>query len=71
MLLTFALAFILCFLLSDKAAAFAYEMETTMQAFEPFVWTFGDANSVLLVSLLLIPAVCRHAVPRARGCRIT
>ena len=52
--LTFALAFILCFLLSDKAAAFAYEMETTMQAFEPFVWTFGDANSVLLVSLLLI-----------------
>ena len=53
-LLTFALAFILCFLLSDKAAAFAYEMGTTMQAFEPFVWTFGDANSVLLVSLLLI-----------------
>ena len=52
--LTFALAFILCFLLSDKAAAFAYEMETTMQAFEPVVWTFGDANSVLLVSLLLI-----------------
>lgn len=52
--LTFALAFILCFLLSDKAATFAYEMETTMQAFEPFVWTFGDANSVLLISLLLI-----------------
>lgn len=53
-LLTFALAFILCFLLSDKAAAFACEMGTAMQAFEPFVWTFGDANSILLVSLLLI-----------------
>lgn len=53
-MLTFALAFVLCFLLSDKAAAFAYDMGTTMQAFEPFVWTFGDANSVLLVSLLLI-----------------
>ncbi len=53
-LLTFALAFILCFLLSDKAASFAYDMGTTMQAFEPFVWTFGDANSVLLISLLLI-----------------
>ena len=52
--LTFALAFILCFLLSDKAASFAYEMNTAMQAFEPFVWTFGDANSVLLISLLLV-----------------
>lgn len=52
--LTFALAFILCFLLSDKAASFAYDMNTAMQAFEPFVWTFGDANSVLLISLLLI-----------------
>ncbi|MDO4544275.1 MAG: hypothetical protein Q4C01_06945 [Clostridia bacterium] len=53
-LLTFALAFILCFLLSDKAARFAYDMNTTMQAFEPFVWTFGDANSVMLISLMLI-----------------
>ncbi len=52
--LTFALAFILCFLLSDKAAAFAYDMNTAMQAFEPFIWTFGDANSVLLISLLLV-----------------
>lgn len=52
--LTFALAFILCFLLSDKAASFAYDMNTAMQAFEPFAWTFGDANSVLLISLLLV-----------------
>ncbi len=53
-ILSFALAFVLCFLLSDKAVKFAYEMDTTMQAFEAFVWTFGDANSVLLVSLLLV-----------------
>ncbi len=53
-ILTFALAFILCFLLSDKVASFAYENETTMQAVEPFVWTFGDSNSILLVSLLLV-----------------
>ena len=53
-ILTFALAFILCFLLSDKAASFAYDMNTAMQAFEPFVWTFCDANSVLLFSLLLV-----------------
>lgn len=53
-LLTFALAFILCFLLSDKAASFAFSVRAPMQAFEPFIWTFGDANSVLMISLLLI-----------------
>ena len=53
-LLTFLLAFIFCFLLSDKAASFAYSVNTTMQAFEPFIWTFGDANSVLMISLLLV-----------------
>ena len=50
---TFALAFILCFLLSDKAVRFAREYKTTMQAVEAFVWTFGDSNSILLASLLL------------------
>lgn len=50
---TFALAFILCFLLSDKAVKFAKEYQTTMQIVEAFVWTFGDANSILLSSLLL------------------
>jgi len=52
--ITFALAFILCFLLSDKAVRFAREYETTMQIVEAFVWTFGDANSILLASLLLL-----------------
>lgn len=52
--ITFALAFILCFLLSDKAVRFAQEYETTMQIVEAFVWTFGDSNSILLSSLLLI-----------------
>lgn len=51
---TFALAFILCFLLSDKAVRFAQEYETTMQLVEAFVWTFGDSNSILLTSLLLV-----------------
>jgi len=37
--ITFALAFILCFLLSDKAVKFAREYETTMQIVEAFVWT--------------------------------
>jgi hypothetical protein len=52
--ITFALAFILCFLLSDKAVRFAKEYETTMQIVEAFVWTFGDANSILLASLLML-----------------
>ena len=50
---TFALAFVLCFLLSDKAVRFAREYKTTMQAVEAFIWTFGDSNSILLASLLL------------------
>ena len=53
-ILTFALAFILCFLLSDKVVKFAKEYKTTMQIVEAFVWTFEDGNSVLLSSLLLI-----------------
>lgn len=52
--LTFCLGFILCFLLSDKAVRFAKEYQTTMQILEPFIWTFGDADSILLSSLLLL-----------------
>lgn len=51
---TFALAFILCFLLSDKAVNFAKQQGTSMQAVEAFVWTFGDSHSILLSSLLLL-----------------
>ena len=51
---TFGLAFVLCFLLSDKAVRFADQYQTTMQIVEPFIWTFGDSNSILLSSLLLI-----------------
>jgi len=53
-IITFCLAFVLCFLLSDKAVQFAREYETSMQIVEAFVWTFGDANSILLSSLLLL-----------------
>jgi hypothetical protein len=52
--ITFCLAFILCFLLSDKVVRFADEYGTTMQIVEAFVWTFADANSILLSSLLLV-----------------
>ena len=51
---TFLLTFILCFLLTDKTVSLAQEHGTTMQMFESFIWTFGDSNSILLISLLLV-----------------
>ena len=51
---TFALAFVLCLLLTDKAISFAYQYGLTMQITEAFIWTFGDANSIMISSLLLI-----------------
>lgn len=52
--MTFALSFVLCFLLSDKAVRFAVEHNTTLQLVEAFIWTFGDSNSILLTSVLLV-----------------
>lgn len=50
---SFALAFILCFLLTEKTLKLAADQGTTLQLVETFVWTFGDSNSILLASLLL------------------
>lgn len=54
MILAFLFAFILCFFLSDRAMYVAEYFDSPMQAAEPVLWTFGDATSVLLASLLLI-----------------
>ncbi len=51
---TFLLAFIVSFLLTGKVLDRALEYNTSIQMFEPFVWTFGDSNSILLISLLLM-----------------
>lgn len=53
-LVTFLLAFILCSLLSDKAVQFAVDHNTTMQIVEVFIWNFGESNSILLSSVLLV-----------------
>ena len=53
-IVTFALAFVMCFLLSDKAVRFAIDHNTTMQIVEVFIWNFGDSNSILLSSVLLV-----------------
>lgn len=52
--LAFGLGFVACFLLSNKVILFVAEHETTLQVFEPFIWTFGDANSILLISMCLL-----------------
>ena len=51
---TFALTFIMCFLLTDKTVRFAVEHNTIMQIVESFIWSFGDSNSILLSSVLLV-----------------
>ena len=53
-IMTFALAFVLCLMLSDKAVSLARSYGTNMQILEAFVWTFGDGNSIMISSLLLI-----------------
>lgn len=53
-IITFSLTFILCFLLSDKVVRFAEDHNTTLQAVEAFIWSFGDSNSILLSSVLLV-----------------
>lgn len=52
--LAFGLGFVICFLLSNKILLFSQEHNTMLQVLEPFIWTFGDANSILLVSLCLL-----------------
>lgn len=53
-LLTFLGALILCLLLSDEVLSHTQQYETSLQMLEPYIWTYGDAKSVLLSSLLLI-----------------
>lgn len=48
--MTFILAAILCLMLSDQIISHAIKYETILQVFEPFIWTYGDASSVMLSS---------------------
>lgn len=54
MILCFLLAFVFCYLLSDKVMQFAQAHDTYLQAAETFIWTFGDSQSVLAISILLL-----------------
>ena len=46
--------FELCLMLSDQMLTRAQTYEAAIQIFEPFIWTFGDTQSVLLSTLLLL-----------------
>lgn len=52
--MTFLLAFVLCLFLSDEVLTYSRRYETSLQILEPFIWTYGDAASVMLSSLLLV-----------------
>lgn len=54
MAMCFLLAFVFCYLLSDKVMQFAQAHDTHLQAAETFIWTFGDSQSVLAISILLL-----------------
>ena len=43
--LSFSIAFIFCFLLSDKIVAFAEKGDTSMHSLLLFVFSFDDSNS--------------------------
>lgn len=53
-ILAFGIGFVISFLLSDKVVAFAKAHDTVLQILEPFIWTFGDAGSILTISLCLL-----------------
>lgn len=52
--MAFLCAFVFCVMLSGRALVFAKNYDTNMQILEPFVWAFGNGNSVMMVSLLLL-----------------
>lgn len=52
--MTFALGLVLCLMLSDEMLTRAQTYNASIQILEPFIWTFGDEESVLLSTLLLL-----------------
>lgn len=52
--LAFAMGFVLSFMLSDKVVTYAKEHGSILQMNESFIWTFGDAMSVLVISLCIL-----------------
>lgn len=52
--MSFLLAGVISFLLTEKVMNFSLDHKTTLQLFEPFVWVYGDGESILLCALAAI-----------------
>ena len=52
--MTFVLGLVLCLMLSDQMITRAQTYHSSIQLMEPFIWTFGDEQSVLFSTLLLL-----------------
>lgn len=52
--ITFSLALVMCLMLSDQMLARAQIYNASIQVLESYIWTFGDARSVMISALLLL-----------------
>ncbi len=48
------LGFLLCWLLTDKTMAISRTYLTNVEIFEPFIWCYADADSILYASLVMM-----------------
>ncbi len=53
-MMSFLLAGIISFLLTEKVMNFSLDNQTALQLFEPFVWVYGDGESILLCAMAAI-----------------
>ncbi|MEG0126042.1 MAG: hypothetical protein RR816_08145, partial [Clostridia bacterium] len=56
------LGFLLCWLLTDKTMSISRTYLTNVEIFEPFIWCYADADSILYASLVMM--VLFSAFPR-------
>lgn len=48
------LGFLICFFLTEKTITLSSTFDTSLNVFEPFIWSFADGDSILFASLALI-----------------
>ncbi|MEF9879343.1 MAG: hypothetical protein RR975_07920 [Clostridia bacterium] len=54
MIMCEVMGFLLCFLLTDFSITLSHRYQTSLQAFEPFIWCYADGDSILYASLVLM-----------------
>lgn len=53
------MGFGVCFFLTEKVISYSRILGTDLQVFEPFIWCFGDSDSILFASLALLLPLSR------------